>query len=148
MMSAVKVGIAGVLGLSVFVAGVTVLSPLDNMHRLTMATASEEGVTGFDDGAFAVSAEALSMVRGQLFRRDAYGRGYAAPGIAVRLWHPQYGASSFSNSDREGMYYLYNVPAGDFTLEVWLTGQPEHVLRRPLRVDGRAVVDVPPIQVP
>lgn len=92
--------------------------------------------------------EVNSTVRGQLYRRAPNGQAYFAAGIAVRLNHPQYGPSAFAYSGGDGMYYLQNVPPGQFTLEVWLTSRPEDVMRFNVQVNGQPTVDVPPIQVP
>ena len=93
---------------------------------------------------------AASLVRGQVYRVNPYGQPYVVAGVAVRLVHMQnqYLPSDFVNTDRDGMFYLYNVPAGDWVVEVWYTGRPEHIVKRGVRVD-RPLVDVlPPIQVP
>lgn len=95
-----------------------------------------------------VTVRANSTVRGQLYRRAPNGQAYVAQGLAVRLNHPAYGPSAFAYSGSDGMYYLQNVPPGQFILEVWLTSRPEDVLRFNVSVDGRPMVDVPPIQVP
>lgn len=87
-----------------------------------------------------------TTVRGLLYRVGPDGRNYPASGISTRLTHPAYGPSSFSYSDGGGMYYLYNVPPGDFTLEVWLS--PQNVWRFPVRALPQAFTDVPAIRVP
>ena len=44
------------------------------------------------------------------------------------------------------MYYLYNIPAGDFTLEVWVSEQ--NPLLKQISVGAQAYTDIQPIQVP
>jgi hypothetical protein len=42
-----------------------------------------------------------------------------APYVAVRLNAPGKGASEFAYTGGDGKYYLRNVPAGTYQLEVW-----------------------------
>ncbi|HYK90528.1 MAG TPA: carboxypeptidase-like regulatory domain-containing protein [Acidobacteriota bacterium] len=42
-----------------------------------------------------------------------------APYVAVRLNAPGRGASEFAYTGSDGKYYLRNVPAGAYQLEVW-----------------------------
>lgn len=55
-----------------------------------------------------------ALVRGRLLR----GR-YNAPGVAVTVWCQAYGRSQPSYSGPDGMYYLPNIPPGQYTLEIW-----------------------------
>lgn len=88
-----------------------------------------------------------STVRGQLYRVDQRGQRYPAPGIPVRLNHPQYGPSQHVYTDNAGMYYLQGIAAGVYTLEVLLS--KDHVLRFQIQVYGdRPFTDIAPIPVP
>ncbi len=60
------------------------------------------------------AAANAATVRGKIIRAD----GSVARGAAVTLDHPQRGRSATAYSDAEGMFYLPNVPAGDYTMEV------------------------------
>lgn len=100
--------------------------------------------------ALAVSAFAGqgTTVRGWLYRQDSRGNKYPAPGVQVRLTHPAYGPSAPASSGGDGMYYLYNVPPGDFVLEVNVSP----IIRASIRVypwsPDQQTTDVPPIRVP
>ena len=93
----------------------------------------------------APAAVAGSTVRGQLYRLSQ-NRRYPAPAIAVRLTSQRYGPSSTVYSGPDGWYYLYNVPAGAFVLEVTVSSR--QVLRFNVQVNSTAYTDVGPIQVP
>jgi hypothetical protein len=87
-----------------------------------------------------------TTVRGRLYRRGPRGEYYPAPSIGVRLTHSYHGASSMSYTDNQGMYYLTNVPPGDFVLEVWLS--KDNVMRFTIRALPQPFTDIAPIQVP
>ena len=85
-------------------------------------------------------AEAAT-VRGQLLRR-----GKPAPFLTVTL-SGQPGRSSPTTTGSDGMFYLLNVPAGCYTLEVWVGSKQEpsatfanHCVKDPL-------TDIPPVQL-
>lgn len=82
-----------------------------------------------------------TTVRGQLLRPD----GGTAPGITVTLNHPSFGRSSPATTGSDGMYYFYNVPLGDYYLEVWVSN-PARVY--PMRIFGTPYSDLPRIGVP
>ena len=63
---------------------------------------------------FVALAANAATVRGKIVRED----GSVARGAAVTLDHPQRGRSATAYVDAEGMFYLQNVPAGDYTMEV------------------------------
>jgi hypothetical protein len=46
-----------------------------------------------------------------------------APFVAVRLNAPGKGPSEFAYSGNDGKYYLRNVPAGQYQLEIWRGGK-------------------------
>ncbi len=54
-------------------------------------------------------------VRGQVL----WGPNQPAVGVPVNLFRPDLGPSGFSYTDQAGMYYLYNIPSGDYTLQIW-----------------------------
>ena len=58
-----------------------------------------------------------ATVRGQLACNN---RPYPAAGVAVTVFSTFYGRSTPSRTGTDGMYYLYNVPPGIYTLEVWI----------------------------
>jgi|SRR5450830_706832 hypothetical protein len=82
-----------------------------------------------------------ATVRGRLVHKNGYPAGY----IAVRVMHPQHGASSFAYTGQDGMYYLYNIPGPTISLEIWLSNN--NVLRYPINV-VEPITDIVPIQVP
>src|ERR1019366_544794 len=56
-----------------------------------------------------------ALVRGRLL----HGQNNTAAGVAVTVWCQAYGRSQASFSGGDGMYYIPNVPPGQYTLEVW-----------------------------
>ena len=97
------------------------------------------------------STQTGTVVRGRLERRVA-GRPYPAANLSVTL---RDSASARPRkpvySGRDGMYYLLDVPAGTYFLEVRLTAsQPALPTQPKVRVVGppRPYTDVPPYQVP
>jgi hypothetical protein len=74
------------------------------------------------------------------------GQSYPAGGLAVSVTNPQHGRSSLVYSGADGMFYLYNIPAGAFTLEVWTA--KNQALRFPIQVYEKAYTDINPIKVP
>jgi len=91
---------------------------------------------------------AASIVRGQLFRLGPEGQRFPASSIAVRLVNQNRGPSGFAYTGSDGMYYLYNIPADNYTLEVWLSQDPNRRLKVNVRVDDRPYTDVAPMEVP
>ena len=66
------------------------------------------------------SVASAATVRGQLVFAS---NNTPAPYIAVRLNAPNKGPSEFAYSGGDGKYYLKNVPAGTYQLEVWRGGK-------------------------
>jgi len=87
-----------------------------------------------------------ATVRGRLDRKDGNGRLYPATYVSVTLNSRSTGRSSPAYTGADGMYYLYNVPPGDYQLEVWA-----YPGRRPLtfniRVHDRPYTDILPILI-
>jgi hypothetical protein len=81
-----------------------------------------------------------TTVRGQLLRAN----GAAAPGITVTLNHSTFGRSSQATTGSDGMYYFYNVPFGDYFLEVWVS-KPARVY--PMRIFTAPYCDLPRLPV-
>ena len=87
-----------------------------------------------------------ATVRGRLDRRDGYGRLYPASYVSVTLNNPKIGRSSPAYTGADGMYYLYNVPPGDYQLEVWAyPGKPPLTFN--IRVYDRPYTDINPILI-
>ena len=87
---------------------------------------------------------ASSVVRGRLVRTSPRGQ-VPASGVQVTVYSTSLGRSKPAYSGADGMYYLYNIPGGRYTLEVWSGNPPLQVA---VRVDGQAYTDVAPILVP
>ena len=68
-----------------------------------------------------------------------------ASGIAVLLNHAQKGPSSYVYTNSEGMYYLYNVPAGSYTLEVSVTSKK--IQKYSIKVLDQPYTDIAPVQI-
>jgi hypothetical protein len=83
-----------------------------------------------------------TTVRGQLLKNGQS----PAPGITVTLNHPTFGRSSPATTGGDGMYYFYNVPFGDYYLEVWLSNHQPSVY--PMRIFTAPYCDLPRIPVP
>jgi hypothetical protein len=94
------------------------------------------------------SISATSIVRGQVVRVGPQGQSFPAAGIAVRVFNSQRGPSGFTYTGNDGMYYLYNIPPGDYALEVWLSPDPGNRLVFNIRVYDQAYTDIAPIRVP
>lgn len=86
-------------------------------------------------------------LRGRLDRRDSYGRNIPAAYVHVTLYSQQQGRSSPAYTGVDGMYYLYNVPPGSYTLEVWVyPNRPP--LTYGIQVYNQPYTDIPPILIP
>ena len=95
--------------------------------------------------AVAISEAAnAATIRGRLVH--AVNQNVAAPGIAVTIYNQYVGRSSPAYTDINGMYYIYNVPAGSYYLELWIYpgGNP---IVYPITV-GEPYTDIPQIPVP
>ena len=90
------------------------------------------------------TASAASTVRGQVYR-TIKGQKAPASGIGVRLNHPKQGPSSDTYTNSEGMYYLYNVPAGSYTLEVSVTSKK--IQKYSIKVLDQPYTDIAPVQI-
>jgi len=96
-----------------------------------------------------VSAELFagaSTVRGRLVRRGPSGD-YPAAGVEVSLYavSSKIGRSPKAYSGTDGMYYIPNVPPGQYRLELWVDKQP---LTYDIAVRAEEYTDIAPIPVP
>lgn len=91
---------------------------------------------------FLASSAHAATVRGQLVFGSS---GAPAAYVAVRLNAPGKGPSEFAYSGSDGKYYLRNVPAGGYQLEVWRGGKI--VLTVAVSVQ-EPVADLPTARVP
>jgi hypothetical protein len=94
---------------------------------------------------FVQPSVAASTVRGRLFR-VFNGGSYPVQGIGVTVFNPRLGRSTPSYSGPDGMYYLYNIPGGAYTLEIWTT--PNEPMTFQITVYEIPFTDIAPIQVP
>lgn len=94
-----------------------------------------------------VSLFAQSAVRGKLELGEEK---LPASGIAVTLLHAEKGRSAPALSGADGMFFLYNVEVGDYTLEVWNKGLKNDSLTLKVSVTPQSMnkfVDVPIIRI-
>jgi len=88
-----------------------------------------------------------ATVRGQLNRRTGAVTSPAG-GICITVYKQGGARSARACSDAQGMYYLPNVGAGDYQLEVWTSQSPgAQPLRYPIKV-VEPFTDIQPITVP
>jgi hypothetical protein len=86
----------------------------------------------------------LATVRGLLEHNPNKGRkAVPAPQIAVAVVN-EAGSSFGATSGQDGMYYIANVPPGDYSLKVW--ADPKNPLTFPITVKA-PLTDVPPVIV-
>lgn len=84
-------------------------------------------------------------VRGRLDGVGPYGA-YPVPRIAVTLFTPNYGRTRPVYSDYQGMYYIYNIPPGQHTLEIWVYDQKPMKFRIFVNPNKR-LTDIAPIRI-
>jgi len=85
-------------------------------------------------------------LRGRLVHRSREGD-YPAKGIPVTVFRSDTGKSLPAYSGTDGMYYLYNLPTGCYTLQVWLYPNSSP-LTFTITVDDESFTDIAPIIVP
>jgi hypothetical protein len=90
----------------------------------------------------ATGSAVAATIRGRL----VHSNGYPAGGVAVTVVNQTVGRSSPAYAGPDGMYYLYNVPAGYYYLEVWINGGGQPIVYQ-IRV-VEPYTDIPPIAVP
>ena len=97
-------------------------------------------------GVVTVAAAEAGTVRGRLVRRNPQGE-FPAQGIPVTVFRTDIGRSGSAYSGPDGMYYLYNIPPGNYWLEVWVyPNTPPMVFT--IVVTDRPFSDIAPIVVP
>jgi hypothetical protein len=84
-----------------------------------------------------------ATVRGRIDRIYPNGAVGPAPGIAVTVYNGVSGRSAPAYSGQDGIYILYNVPPGDYSLEVWTSNVPTVYT---IRVFD-PLTDLPPISI-
>lgn len=84
-------------------------------------------------------------VRGMLFRVGPHGP-YPAVNVLLTLFSPSVGRSAPSYTGRDGMYSFYNVPPGQYMLEIW--GYGPNPITYQINVLNRPYNDIPQIRVP
>ena len=88
-----------------------------------------------------------ATVRGRLNRRTGAATSPAG-GICITVYKQGGARSARACSDAQGMYYLPNVSAGDYQLEIWTSQSPgAQPLRYPIKV-AEPFTDIQPITVP
>jgi hypothetical protein len=93
---------------------------------------------------FAGVAQAAN-IRGRIDRRTPQGLA-PAQGVPVTVFRSDIGRSAASYSGYDGMYYLYNIPDGDYTLEIWAYPNSPP-LTFPIRAVGGGMTDIAPIVI-
>src|SRR5213593_4376098 len=83
--------------------------------------------------ALATAAEAAT-VRGRLEQKDRSGARIPAGGIPVTALAANKVRSHPASTGQDGMYYLYNVPAGAYYLEIWINGMNNRPLYYQIKV--------------
>jgi hypothetical protein len=88
----------------------------------------------------AMDAHAVT-VRGRVERQTSYGQ-VAAGAVKVTLNSTASGRSSPAYTDPQGNYYIYNVPTGSYTLEIWSGPTP---VTLPVSVGNAPTFNAPPV---
>lgn len=58
---------------------------------------------------------------GTVVRGRVISQGLPVPAVAVNVFNPAVGNSGYSYTSSDGMYYLRDIPPGDYDLRVWVT---------------------------
>jgi len=94
------------------------------------------------------AAGSAATVRGRLDRVLPNGAKTPASGVKVTIYNKAIGRSSPSYAGPDGMYSLFNLPAGSYYLEVWISPDPRiRPTVYPITV-VEPYTDIPPIVVP
>jgi hypothetical protein len=86
------------------------------------------------------AAAAQATVRGQVVRSDT-GQPYAGVQVTLQAGNAR---SVPAYTDANGRFYLQNVPAGPYTMEI---RSKRRTITIPVQVTGAAYTDVPPVTV-
>ncbi|HZI48474.1 MAG TPA: carboxypeptidase-like regulatory domain-containing protein [Pyrinomonadaceae bacterium] len=84
-------------------------------------------------------------VRGRVDRRDGYGRISPAVYVPITLYQEGKGRSAPAYTGKDGMYYLYNVQPGTYSLEIWVS--PNRPIVYTIYVSDQSLTDIAPIQI-
>jgi hypothetical protein len=99
-------------------------------------------------GSLVHAQQMTTNVRGQLlwtgWNQFGAPQSYAAPGVQVTLFSQAVGRSWPAVTGNDGMYYFYNIPLGDYYLEVWTSNPPKAQL---FRIGGFPYHDLPRITI-
>jgi hypothetical protein len=82
-----------------------------------------------------------ASVRGQLLHQN----GQPATGVTVTISDHKSYRSSPAQSGNDGMYYLFNIPAGQYYLEVWVNPKTPKVYQVTVTEPN---TDMPRVTVP
>lgn len=86
-----------------------------------------------------------ATVRGRVDHVAPNGQRVSMAGVAVTISRPGIGRSAPVYTDGNGMYYLQNVPAGTYDLEIWTSRDPR-VPPTKFRIQvGEPYTDGPPV---
>ncbi len=85
---------------------------------------------------------AAATVRGKLVRGTA-----VVSGVQVTVLSAKKVRSAPAYSGSDGIYYIPNVPAGKYTLEIWATPN-KPPLTVPIQVTAKPETNVNPVQLP
>lgn len=91
---------------------------------------------------FTASGKAAT-VRGRVDHISANHQRTVMAGIAVTVFRAGSGRSAPIYTDRNGMYYLQNIPAGTYSLEIWVYGRSQPLVYR-IHVN-EPYTDIPPV---
>jgi hypothetical protein len=95
----------------------------------------------------AAQAFGVATLRGQLNRKLPNGTQTPAAGITVTVLSQAKVRSARAISQQNGMFYLNNLPAGSYSLEVWVKGTANPPIVYPIQVK-EPYTDIPPIILP
>lgn len=86
-----------------------------------------------------------ATVRGRVDHIGPGGQRVSMAGVAVTVSRSGMSRSAPAYTDASGMYYLQNVPAGTYDLEIWTSRDPR-VPPTKFRIQvGEPYTDVPPV---
>ncbi len=86
-------------------------------------------------------------VRGRIIRQDYYGYQSPLPNISVTLRSNRYGRSPSVYTNLDGMYYINNIPPGEYLLELWVYPRQNPVTREIFIPPGQYITNLPPYVV-
>lgn len=96
---------------------------------------------------FLTESAFAGTVRGRLDRQGPYGI-YPFSYVPVTLYSPIIRRTPPAYTGSDGMYYLYNIPPGDYTLEIWVQGFRYQPITYRIRVFNQRYTDIKPILMP